>query len=49
MYLYKLYILLNYISIFIFCFSDCPLKLFSPVIAIANTLFNKTIGPTNRR
>ncbi|KAG8038744.1 hypothetical protein G9C98_000299 [Cotesia typhae] len=28
---------------------DCPLKLFSPVIAIANTLFNKTIGPANRR
>ncbi|XP_053596305.1 etoposide-induced protein 2.4 homolog [Microplitis demolitor] len=28
---------------------DCPLKLFSPVIAIANTLFNKTIGPVNRR
>lgn len=23
---------------------NCPLKLFSPVIAIANTLFNKTIG-----
>ncbi|XP_076685093.1 EI24 domain-containing protein tank isoform X1 [Andrena cerasifolii] len=28
---------------------DCPLKLFSPVIAIANTLFNKTIGPAQRR
>ncbi|XP_043277979.1 etoposide-induced protein 2.4 homolog [Venturia canescens] len=28
---------------------DCPLKLFSPVIAIANTLFNKTIGPSTRR
>ncbi|XP_017885076.1 etoposide-induced protein 2.4 [Ceratina calcarata] len=28
---------------------DSPLKLFSPVIAIANTLFNKTIRPMNRR
>ncbi|XP_012280388.1 etoposide-induced protein 2.4 homolog isoform X2 [Orussus abietinus] len=28
---------------------DCPLKLFSPVIVIANTLFNKTIGPVHRR
>ncbi|XP_011494639.1 PREDICTED: etoposide-induced protein 2.4 isoform X1 [Ceratosolen solmsi marchali] len=28
---------------------DCPLKLFSPVVAIANTLFNKTIGPAKRR
>lgn len=28
---------------------DCPLNLFSPVIAIANTLFNKTIRPANRR
>ncbi|KAM0733388.1 Etoposide-induced protein 2.4-like protein [Formica fusca] len=28
---------------------DCQLKLFSPVIAIANTLFNKTIGRANRR
>lgn len=31
------------------CFSDCQLKLFSPVIAIANTLFNKTIGRVNKR
>ncbi|XP_012229070.1 etoposide-induced protein 2.4 homolog [Linepithema humile] len=28
---------------------DCQLKLFSPVIAIANTLFNKTIGRANIR
>ncbi|KAL7294344.1 etoposide-induced protein 2.4 homolog [Trichogramma pretiosum] len=28
---------------------DCPLKLFSPVVAIANTLFNKTIGPAKKR
>lgn len=28
---------------------DCQLKLFSPVIAIANALFNKTIGRANRR
>ncbi|XP_046738278.1 etoposide-induced protein 2.4 homolog [Diprion similis] len=28
---------------------DYPLKLFSPVIAIANTLFNKTIRPATRR
>ncbi|XP_032666168.1 etoposide-induced protein 2.4 homolog isoform X3 [Odontomachus brunneus] len=28
---------------------DYPLKLFSPVIAIANTLFNRTIGRAHRR
>ncbi|XP_066590084.1 etoposide-induced protein 2.4 homolog [Prorops nasuta] len=28
---------------------DYPLKLFSPVIAIANTIFNKTIGPAKKR
>lgn len=28
---------------------DYPLKLFSPVIAVANTLFTKTMGPARRR
>lgn len=34
-----------WIVFFFFHFSDYPLQLFSPVIAISNALFNRTIRP----
>lgn len=42
------YLSLVFLPYFVSPYSNYPLKLFSPVVAIANGLFSKTVNPTPR-